>query len=119
MPKPPRRAVFPVLNGSQENPIRGSNVCSVGFEKYGSPVCNVDSVKLCRDAILPCFSVGTVDISYRNPKLTVRLGNSRRPAARYAPKIVWRIFRGTPVSPRLAAKLVGMFCKKLDRESKV
>src|SRR5712664_2861883 len=35
-PKPPRRAVLPLWNGSHANPTRGSKLRSVGFEKKRS-----------------------------------------------------------------------------------
>src|ERR1700681_3613609 len=44
IPKPPRRAVLPLWNGSQANPTRGSKLRYVGFDIKGEPRCSVESV---------------------------------------------------------------------------
>src|ERR1700730_12475043 len=86
-PSPPRTAVFPLLKGSHAKPTRGSKFLVVGLLKKEPvpehppfagtrPQTGNGSIKFRRLAILPLVSVGTVDISYRRPRLSVRFGRT-------------------------------------------
>src|ERR1700731_942712 len=78
VPKPPRTEVLPVRNGSQAKPTRGSKLRRVGFEKNGEPRKGVVSVTLIKRERRFLVSVGTVDISYRTPRLIVKFGRKRQ-----------------------------------------
>src|ERR1700724_2336185 len=73
-PKPERTEVLPFPNGSQAKPTRGSKFRNVGLRMKGSPRWAVVSAKFTRFESLPCTSVGTVVISYRKPRFSIKFG---------------------------------------------
>src|SRR5438105_14621550 len=95
-------ATLPFPNGSHAKPSRGSKLRRVGLEKYGSPKWGRGSVMRRSVASLPCASLGTVAISYRIPRFTVKFLYHRKSSWAYAAARVCRsplgeIVPGSPI----------------------